>query len=581
MPLRTDPPAPESIVMLTPSRRISRFFSLLLLVLPMAGAVALARGVPIELARMHDATSAPAIEAVRAATGDAFEVLPASSSLLETARRTDRWYRVRLDRPWEGVNPPVLVLYAPYGNRVTVHVPPDYLADERALRDLDLDQRHSRHALVFELPATLGPDTPVFVRMKAGRRLPPQVALEDAHEFARDDINYQRNITAILTAIAVTWLVVGAFGWVLREREFLLLFAAIGFQLLYLMMLTGEAYALSGLSWLAGMGVVPIWISRSLATAFLLLFTAHFLDLVRYAPRLRHALHACAAAFGLMVLLALLPPLQTSWLPASGGYLLIASSILAMVAALLAWRRGSRSARFYLVAWLPAVALDVLRELQLLGLAPLLPAQEYALPLAGAFVAVMFAVGVADRMLAVRHERDEARLAAERDPLLRVLNRLAISLKLRAACDNAWASERPLSILFIDLDRFKTINDTYGHAIGDACLKAVVERIARELRQGDSLGRYGGEEFLVVLPGANAADAVAIADRVRADVDQGCRVVAGRSVNLTVSIGVAGFRGGTQTPDQLVAEADQAMYLAKRRGRNLVVVPDADPATAA
>ena len=85
----------------------------------------------------------------------------------------------------------------------------------------------------------------------------------------------------------------------------------------------------------------------------------------------------------------------------------------------------------------------------------------------------------------------------------------------------------------------------------------------------------------MVLPGASAADAVAIADRVRADVDSGCRNVAGRSVNLTVSIGVAGFRGGAQTPDQLVAEADQAMYLAKRRGRTLVVVPDADPATAA
>ena len=558
-----------------------RFAVLLLLPLLLASAAASARGVPFELARWNDPATAPPIDVVRGAADDRFEVLPAGSSLLDNGRDMDRWYRVRLAEPWTSTSPPVLALYAPYGNQVTVHVPPDYAAMERALRDLDLDQRHSRHALVFDLPATLGPDTPIYVRMKAGRRLSPQVAIEDASAFARADIAYQRNITAILTAIAVTWLVVGAFGWVLREREFLLLFGAIGFQLLYLLMLTGEAYALAWLAWLSNLGVVAIWISRSLATMFLLLFTVHFLDLVRFAPRLRQALNACAAAFVPIIVLALVPAMQGSWLPRFGGYLLIVSSILAMVAACLAWRRGSRAARFYLVAWLPAVALDVLRELQLLDLAPLLPGQEYALPLAGAFVAVMFAVGVADRMLAVRHERDEARLAAERDPLLRVLNRHAIALKLRAACDSAWAAERPLSILFIDLDRFKTINDTYGHAVGDACLKAVVERIGRELRQGDSLGRYGGEEFLVVLPGASAADAVAIADRVRADVDSGCRVVVGRNVNLTVSIGVAGFRGGAQTPDQLVAEADQAMYLAKRRGRNLVVVPDAGPASAA
>jgi len=558
-----------------------RFAILLLLPLLLASAAASARGVPFELARWNDPATAPPIDVVRSAADDRFEVLPAGSTLLDNGRDMDRWYRIRLAEPWSSTSPPVLALYAPYGNRVTVHVPPDYAAQERALRDLDLDQRHSRHALVFDLPATLGPGTPIYVRMKVGRRLPPQVAIEDAGEFARADIAYQRNITAILTAIAVTWLVVGAFGWVLREREFLLLFGAIGFQLLYLLMLTGEAYAMAWLAWLSNLGVVAIWISRSLATAFLLLFTVHFLDLVRFAPRLRQALNACAAAFVPIIVLAMVPAMQGSWLPRFGGYLLIVSSILAMVAACLAWRRGSRAARFYLVAWLPAVALDVLRELQLIDLAPLLPGQEYALPLAGAFVAVMFAVGVADRMLAVRHERDEARLAAERDPLLRVLNRHAIALKLRAACDNAWASERPLSILFIDLDRFKTINDTYGHAVGDACLKAVVERIGRELRQGDSLGRYGGEEFLVVLPGASAADAVAIADRVRADVDNGCRVVVGRNVNLTVSIGVAGFRGGAQTPDQLVAEADQAMYLAKRRGRNLVVVPGADPASAA
>jgi diguanylate cyclase (GGDEF)-like protein len=225
---------------------------------------------------------------------------------------------------------------------------------------------------------------------------------------------------------------------------------------------------------------------------------------------------------------------------------------------------------------MPALVLDALRELQLLGVASIYPGNEYAQPLALAFAAVMFSTGLADRMLAVRRERDDARDEARRDPLTGVLNRAAIVERLRHGIDEAWSAGNPLAVLFLDLDRFKAINDGYGHAVGDACLAAVVRCVSRELRHGDAFGRYGGEEFVVVLPGASAVDARAVAERVRQDVEQSCAEVNGFPIGLTISIGVAAYAGGTQSSADLIAEADNAMYEAKRKGRNRVFVHGRD-----
>jgi diguanylate cyclase (GGDEF)-like protein len=184
----------------------------------------------------------------------------------------------------------------------------------------------------------------------------------------------------------------------------------------------------------------------------------------------------------------------------------------------------------------------------------------------------MFSTALADRMLAVRRERDDARDEARRDPLTGVLNRAAIVERLRNGIEEAWGAGQPLAVLFLDLDRFKTINDGHGHALGDACLAAVVRCVIRELRHGDAFGRYGGEEFVVVLPGASAVDARAVAERVRADVERSCREVEGKLIGLTISVGVAAYAGGMQSSADLIAEADDAMYEAKRKGRNCVFV---------
>ena len=134
----------------------------------------------------------------------------------------------------------------------------------------------------------------------------------------------------------------------------------------------------------------------------------------------------------------------------------------------------------------------------------------------------------------------------------------------------------PASLLFIDVDHFKTINDTYGHGVGDAAIRYVVRTVLPLVRESDLIARYGGEEFVVLLQETEASRASSIAERMRAAVAANQFRPAGRNampVTLTVSIGVASFAPGTDSPDidVLVHNADEALYEAKRQGRDRVV----------
>ncbi len=127
-------------------------------------------------------------------------------------------------------------------------------------------------------------------------------------------------------------------------------------------------------------------------------------------------------------------------------------------------------------------------------------------------------------------------------------------------------------MLFLDLDFFKTINDSYGHATGDACLAAIIDPIQAELRQSDIIGRYGGEEFVVILSGADTAAAELIAERIRVRVAEQRIDGHATPIQLTCSIGVASSHQLGVWGEALIAQADIAVYAAKRLGRNRVQV---------
>ena len=169
-----------------------------------------------------------------------------------------------------------------------------------------------------------------------------------------------------------------------------------------------------------------------------------------------------------------------------------------------------------------------------------------------------------------RLEQELSRLATH-DPLTGLYNRREISRILDEEVQRAQRYDRHLAVLWIDLDRFKHVNDDYGHAAGDRVLLALCQRLRDNIRAVDAIGRYGGEEFMVLLPEMDSEEARETAERLRALVaDQPLALDRDQSLALTISIGVAVYPHHGITVDELCDAADKAMYQAKRAGRNQV-----------
>lgn len=182
--------------------------------------------------------------------------------------------------------------------------------------------------------------------------------------------------------------------------------------------------------------------------------------------------------------------------------------------------------------------------------------------------------------LAVQHADEAAaalslRRSAELDALTGTFNRRTIDLWLSRTFSEAHRQDQLLSVLFVDIDHFKAINDTHGHAAGDAVLRQVSDVLRRELQSTDLLGRYGGEEFVIVLPGRNGDDARQLGERIRLAIELVRLEYEDKPIRITVSVGVATRLPRESEPAAAVARADQALYAAKRSGRNRVNVAPA------
>ncbi|MFN3885458.1 MAG: diguanylate cyclase [Aquabacterium sp.] len=171
----------------------------------------------------------------------------------------------------------------------------------------------------------------------------------------------------------------------------------------------------------------------------------------------------------------------------------------------------------------------------------------------------------------LRHQKEVAEQAARTDALTGTATRLAFTEVAEVEMQRALRYRNDLSLLMLDLDHFKGINDQHGHVTGDAVLVNFAQVVQQQIRNMDTLARMGGEEFVVLLPNANVAQAGALAERIRRAVSEARLMVDGKPLRVSVSIGVAQFDWRELSLTRWLARADAALYRAKDQGRNRVV----------
>jgi diguanylate cyclase (GGDEF)-like protein len=162
------------------------------------------------------------------------------------------------------------------------------------------------------------------------------------------------------------------------------------------------------------------------------------------------------------------------------------------------------------------------------------------------------------------------------DSLTGLYNRKHLMEVLTKEVARAERYQRPLAVLMIDVDHFKLYNDTCGHLAGDEVLRNIAAIFRGCLRESDCVGRYGGEEFLIILPETVADDAWRIADRIRSRLAEEDFPTDSKPVKITISGGIATFPGNGRSPESLLKSADAALYQAKNHGRNRVVPAESE-----
>jgi diguanylate cyclase (GGDEF)-like protein len=264
----------------------------------------------------------------------------------------------------------------------------------------------------------------------------------------------------------------------------------------------------------------------------------------------------------------------------------LSSSLLAPLIGMCAvefWRGSDEAlqSRWPVIVLFSSLALFFAGRIPMVGL---LPFPYGALPIQpgwlGAFNMIVFfhALTLTVLIVALSKERLELeqRTKAQTDPLTGALNRRAFTTRGTRLAARHKHENAPLSLLFLDLDHFKTLNDRFGHLAGDDVLMKFVQVVHDNIRPTDFLFRIGGEEFCCLLPRTRADQAHTVAERIRHQFDAATVLVAGTSIKATVSIGIASTEAFGHDIDTLMRRADMAVYAAKRQGRNRVVIAAAD-----
>ena len=306
-----------------------------------------------------------------------------------------------------------------------------------------------------------------------------------------------------------------------------------------------------------------------------LAFASRFLGLRAAARKQWRLLYGVCAAVVLLAVVCTVFNLQFAANVLAFSFL--AAYELSMLAlGLWALQQQNPAARYFTAAAVFGLVGGGSTLLAVAGVLPVTPITLYGVEVGVLIEATLLALALARDIRSFEEARHEAEVLASIDTLTGLLNRRAFGERAHAVWNTAARRTRPLTAVMVDLDHFKVTNDEHGHAAGDEVLKAVAGLLSSTCRTSDVIARWGGEEFLLLLPETTLEQGIILAERLRSAVEA-CEVVTKRGpLKVTASFGMADLRGHPNL-DSLIADADQWLYRAKHAGRNRVMGPPLAP----
>jgi len=300
-----------------------------------------------------------------------------------------------------------------------------------------------------------------------------------------------------------------------------------------------------------------------------LLFAIRFLDLRLYFPRVQKVVIGYCAVFGGLLVAALLSDSQKYALLVSFTFVFLFTGVMLFLGAI-SVHAGQQPAKYFLIAAITGMVGGMLTTLSVWGFIPHNSWTFRALEIGMLVDATLLALALGHQFRVGQEEKLRAERLAQLDPLTGLNNRRAFYDKTGPLWSHAIRHRHDTSVMLLDIDRFKQINDRHGHAHGDEVLKATSNILRQSVRQGDVLARWGGEEFIVFLPETSLSEATALAERLRVAIADRRIPCETEQTAVTASFGIAQQEAPHSTLDALIASADECLYHAKQAGRNRV-----------
>lgn len=480
------------------------------------------------------------------------------------------WLRFSVDNPFVASKLRRLSLKTSWLDKIEVY----FLRDQLVISQYEVGDKfiHEQRPILsrffefdYDYPAG---ETTVYIRVVSDDPMVLPVYFNDLTTDAKNKTleTYSYGIIyGVLTALLFYNLLV---SFTLKSKRYLYYSFYITFFILMNMSYTGHGFRwfwTDSIQW-------QQWSNPALMILYSLsglLFATRFLQTNLLFPKLNKRILVTCFWVGNIELLLIIFNNQVGALYLAFAFVFV-FTFLMLYLAIISLRKGFRSARYFLLASVSHVTLSSVTAMTVWGLIPYTTIGYRALEFGMMFDAIILSIALVDQFRILNEEKAHAEQLAMTDHLTGTNNRRAFYELVKPIWSIGLRKEREMCVMMIDIDKFKDINDRYGHSFGDEVLKKLSNTLLQNVREGDIFARWGGEEFILFLPETTLLEATEVAERYRELISSTELTMNEESITVTISVGVAQNIGSANDIDELIMEADKCLYVAKEQGRNKV-----------